>query len=715
MKKLSLLLSLSIVFFVSCKQNIIEKSELNTKTTAPVSAQKMSEIVVPDGFKWETSRDVAVKITSNDIRFGNVLHKVEIYSANPAEGGIKLAEGGLTPTKSFDANISTASFIKSFYIVKVAPDNSKLIEKFDITGNHLTAEVKVSSTQKTSLGKSAGPDCSSGCTQTITSNNQNLNINNGDVVCVTGNNITIGFNANGGTIRICGTNVTLQNANLSNSSSLIVTSTGSASFSNLNMNGSATTITNYGTMQVSNSFSPGGSIVNHGTITTTGDYNLNTNAAQVNNGTILVGQSMNVNNGVTQTNNGYIETINDFKVNGGATFINNCRLWAKKEFHNNSLTQNYGLVQANTNSYLNGGSVFNMYDGAMLSTQHAIVNGLAKGFGTTSVIKVSNNTLINSGGAITHAISYCDANGIETNNGTISNGASLTCNTYIPTSTCNPIGNGSSPITDTDGDGVADNLDCFPNDNTKAFCNTYGLATVAFEDLWPHKGDYDMNDVVVNYTYNVITNAANVVVRVEANYTLRATGGSFNNGFGVQFPVNNNLVTDVVGATLEGNQSKAVLVIFNNMRNQMHTWNTVPNAATSAPVNYQVSFNVNNGPTLANFGLGSYNPFIWNGTAGFGRGYEVHLPGKLPTDLANLSLLGTGADASNIATGDTYVSKNGRYPWAINIPVAFDYPVEKADINTAYTKFATWVSSGGTQFTDWYTAQNGYRNVANIY
>ncbi|MCF8428019.1 MAG: DUF4842 domain-containing protein, partial [Bacteroidia bacterium] len=106
---------------------------------------------------------------------------------------------------------------------------------------------------------------------------------------------------------------------------------------------------------------------------------------------------------------------------------------------------------------------------------------------------------------------------------------------------------------------------------------------------------------------------------------------------------------------------------------------------------------------------------IWNGTAGFGRGYEIHLPGQLPTDLATTSLFGTGSDATNLGNGDTYVSKDGRFPWALNIPVSFDYPKEKSDINTAYNHFASWVSSGGSTYADWYTNGSGYRNTGNIY
>lgn len=269
------------------------------------------------------------------------------------------------------------------------------------------------------------------------------------------------------------------------------------------------------------------------------------------------------------------------------------------------------------------------------------------------------------------------------------------------------------PVTDTDEDGVDDTEDDYPTDPNKAFNNYTGTGSVAFEDQWPSTGDYDLNDVVINYSYNVITNAQNKVVRVEGNTTLRATGGAFQNGFGIQFPVERSKVSNVSGATLEAGQNKAVLVLFQNMRQEMVSWNTIRGGATSAAKNYSISFDISNGPSLSQFGLGVYNPFIWNGS--MGRGYEIHLPGKQPTDLASPTAFGTGRDGSNVQSGDTYVSKTNRLPWAIQTPANFSYPVEKADINSAYTKFASWVQSGGSLFGDWYLPNSGYRNSENIY
>lgn len=272
---------------------------------------------------------------------------------------------------------------------------------------------------------------------------------------------------------------------------------------------------------------------------------------------------------------------------------------------------------------------------------------------------------------------------------------------------------------DTDNDLVPDSVDQYPHDSTKAYNNYYPFenskATLAFEDLWPSLGDYDMNDVVIGYKYNIVTNASNRVVQVLANYTLLATGGSFKNGFGVEFPIVRSQVNELSGAGLESGQSKAVIILFNNMRNEMETYNTVTTQSISDSINYNVSFNVTNGPLLADFGLSAYNPFIWNNTNGFGRGYEVHLPNNMPTNLANVNLFGTHLDNSSLTFGRYYVSKTNEMPWALNIPAPFSYPKEKSKINEAYLNFNAWVRSCGVQNTDWYLNKNGYRNNDKIF
>jgi len=92
----------------------------------------------------------------------------------------------------------------------------------------------------------------------------------------------------------------------------------------------------------------------------------------------------------------------------------------------------------------------------------------------------------------------------------------------------------------------------------------------------------------------------------------------------------------------------------------------------------------------------------------------VHLPDKAPTALADLSLIGTGHDDSDAATGRYYKTPEN-LPWAINIVERFAYPVEKAEVLQAHLKFADWAESSGELFPDWYKALSGYRNNSLIY
>ncbi len=322
-----------------------------------------------------------------------------------------------------------------------------------------------------------------------------------------------------------------------------------------------------------------------------------------------------------------------------------------------------------------------------------------------------------------HLVSFCDVSrkkfimGFEDtkrDNGSDEDfNDAIICTSAIPSSA---IDDGNSCVltgqTDTDGDGVTDEADDYPNDISKAFDNSTAAGSVSFEDNWPYTGDYDLNDLVIDYLYNVITNASNQVVRVEGTLTLRATGGAYGNGFGVQFPIAVNKVSGVTGATLEAGQSKAVLVLFDNMRTQMSDWNTFENSAGDVK-QFNIAFNVANGPTLSSFGLGCYNPFIWNGS--LGRGAEIHLPNYAPTDLADLSLFGKAEDGTNQNTGTTYVSKENNLPWAIHTPEPFVYPIEKASIVLGHKKFANWVKSGGNTYPDWYTNQDGYRNTKELH
>ncbi len=80
----------------------------------------------------------------------------------------------------------------------------------------------------------------------------------------------------------------------------------------------------------------------------------------------------------------------------------------------------------------------------------------------------------------------------------------------------------------------------------------------------------------------------------------------------------------------------------------------------------------------------------------------------------DVALFGTWADDSNPSAGKYYQTSNN-LPWALDLPVAFDYPVEQVEIINAYNHFVEWAESAGVSYPEWYGNTAGYRNDANIY
>ncbi|MDZ7777488.1 MAG: LruC domain-containing protein [Bacteroidales bacterium] len=56
--------------------------------------------------------------------------------------------------------------------------------------------------------------------------------------------------------------------------------------------------------------------------------------------------------------------------------------------------------------------------------------------------------------------------------------------------------------------------------------------TLAYEDLWPGKGDYDFNDLVIDYEFEITKNNQEIVQDITATFTIKAFGASQHNGFG---------------------------------------------------------------------------------------------------------------------------------------------------------------------------------------
>jgi len=282
---------------------------------------------------------------------------------------------------------------------------------------------------------------------------------------------------------------------------------------------------------------------------------------------------------------------------------------------------------------------------------------------------------------------------------------------------------------DNDNDGINDNLDEYPNDPSKAYDSYYpsstGYGSFAFEDNWPEMGDYDFNDLVVDYQFRHTMNSANLVTEISPKFKFRAIGAGFRNGFGFSMELAADKIKSVSGNKLgpsliksnangtEAGQKKAVIIVSDNAHTLFGATsfvNTQEGSVTMNPVELQLTIKLSQPVSISSLGNAPYNPFL---IIAQDRGREVHLPGYSPTDLIDTRLLGTADDNSNPSTG--YFKSKTSLPWAIHLPESFAYPKEKSDIRSAHLRFNDWSKSSGYSYMDWYRDYSGYRKKEIIY
>ncbi|MHC1779801.1 MAG: LruC domain-containing protein [Bacteroidales bacterium] len=263
---------------------------------------------------------------------------------------------------------------------------------------------------------------------------------------------------------------------------------------------------------------------------------------------------------------------------------------------------------------------------------------------------------------------------------------------------------------DSDSDGIPDDRDEFPDDASVVYSTHYpainSYNTLAFEDLWPNRGDYDMNDVVVSYNSTHYLNKSNQIVKIIDRIRPVWSGGILDVGFGFQLGVPASSVKTVTKSgdfvdnnfryTLSANgtetkQNKATIMAFDNITEMSLT------AGGAKPtINFEVAFN--SPVNISDLTTPPYNPFI---VINKNRGMEVHMPNYPPTDRADYTLYGTYDDKSKPSLHRFYVS-DSEMPWGILIPGEFNFPTERVSIVNFYPKFLKWAESFGSEFPDWY-------------
>lgn len=210
--------------------------------------------------------------------------------------------------------------------------------------------------------------------------------------------------------------------------------------------------------------------------------------------------------------------------------------------------------------------------------------------------------------------------------------------------------------------------------------------TLAFEDIWPSGGDYDMNDVIVEYTRSVFFNTRNMVTKIIDKFNPVHDGAAFKNAFAYQIDSGQYGTVSLDGGDSFEERETSSIILFPNAK-----------TAVTAGKTYTVTrtFGANN--TFSKDDLKDYNPYIIvNYVVGQRQRTEVHLPKHNATSFADAALIGSKDDAY-------YIDRKGNYPFAIDIPKLNFIPVtETKRIDSEYPDFSKWAESKGTSYTDWY-------------
>ncbi|MDD2331698.1 MAG: LruC domain-containing protein [Candidatus Cloacimonetes bacterium] len=274
----------------------------------------------------------------------------------------------------------------------------------------------------------------------------------------------------------------------------------------------------------------------------------------------------------------------------------------------------------------------------------------------------------------------------------------------------------SAAYEDEDLDTVFPPIDLYPDDPDRAFDVYYpstGMNTLAFEDLWPQVGDYDFNDMVIDYQFKYIHNNDNEIKDIFAELELRSVGATFQDAFLIELPISFANIESYQGyhdgapvnMPMYAAGTKSVIKVIGNTADYVPVpgfdifWNsqlsqpTYPTIKLSFEISLITPVDPGDLPYLAPF-----NPYI---NVNRVVGHEVHLPGMPPTAFANPDLFGLNDDTTDPGTGRYYVTSTN-LPWALNITGRWRYPVEKKQVTHAYLNFAAWAESGGTINQDWF-------------
>lgn len=245
-------------------------------------------------------------------------------------------------------------------------------------------------------------------------------------------------------------------------------------------------------------------------------------------------------------------------------------------------------------------------------------------------------------------------------------------------------------IADADADGIADEDDAYPEDETRATRLLVPSAdgqVVAYEDLYPSPGDADFNDYVIKVQNELDLDASGKVVRIRGTYQHIARGAGYKHTLHLTLPGTGKVTRKLFSSNgdleseSENTGSLTGIEVMPQSNTTISQSNTAPGQSFKAGKYAELEIVLDTPVARSDLGRAPFDLYI----KVINTNKEVHFPGMYYAE-----------DGS-----DRYMDANG-FPWALSVPKQWNWPYERENIADGYPDFQTWYLSMGQDKSDWY-------------
>jgi LruC domain-containing protein len=225
----------------------------------------------------------------------------------------------------------------------------------------------------------------------------------------------------------------------------------------------------------------------------------------------------------------------------------------------------------------------------------------------------------------------------------------------------------------------------------------------AFEDKWPSKGDYDLNDAVIDVKHEKEFNDKGKIIKETFYLTTYQNYVELKSGLGLTLNKQAN-PKNIEMKKVAPESTDTLSTVFTNSGGVYYLTDDIK---AELGTTYILELEYKN-PLSSSSVMASIQPFIYRSEGN--QNWEVHIPMEAPTVKMNTSYFGKDDDCSDLIHQQYFV-RQGNYPFAFYLKnadiEAFKETILKREnesipIDQFFPGFLDWSTSGGTTNQDWY-------------